>query len=98
VVRTVVILIAFGLAGCEQVAPPGFDRMPAKLAPGDRCGASSSSYQSLVGRNKSYLSDMLLPTGARVIQPGMAVTADYSAERLNIDIGKDGRIARIWCG
>lgn len=92
------VLVALGLGRCDPVAPPGFDRQPAQLAPGDSCGAGSRSWQSLVGRSQAALDDMVFPTGARIITPSMAVTADYSAARMNIDIGKDGRIARVWCG
>lgn len=34
----------------------------------------------------------------RWIEPGMAVTADYSAERLNVILDEDGRIATLRCG
>lgn len=36
--------------------------------------------------------------GVRVIRPGMAVTMDYRADRLNIEIDDDNRIVRIHCG
>ena len=36
--------------------------------------------------------------GLRVIRPGMAVTADYRAGRLNIDVDDSGRITRVHCG
>lgn len=34
----------------------------------------------------------------RVIHPGDAVTMDYRADRLNVELGTDGRIARLRCG
>jgi hypothetical protein len=33
----------------------------------------------------------------RVITPGMAITADFQANRLNFEIGDDGTITRIAC-
>jgi hypothetical protein len=60
------------------------------------CGAAGM--QDLLGQDRSVLAAMTLPAGTRVITPGMAITEDYSARRLNIDIGADGRIQRLWCG
>lgn len=34
----------------------------------------------------------------RTIKPGDAVTMDFRPDRLNIEIGEDGRIKRIRCG
>lgn len=34
----------------------------------------------------------------RWIVPGGLVTQDYSETRLNIEIGRDGRVSRVWCG
>jgi hypothetical protein len=34
----------------------------------------------------------------RTIEPGMMVTMDYSAARLNIYVGPDGRVERLACG
>jgi hypothetical protein len=66
-------------------------------APGrDACGASAM--QDLVGQKQSVLAAMSFPAPTRIIQPGMAVTMDYSEARLNIWIGKDGRIERVTCG
>ena len=36
--------------------------------------------------------------GVRVIRPGMAVTMDYRAGRLNIEVDKAGRIVKVHCG
>jgi len=33
----------------------------------------------------------------RMIRPGMAVTMDYRADRLNVDVGERGRIRRLYC-
>lgn len=60
------------------------------------CGADGM--QGLVGQDKAVLAAMTFPMGTRIIEPGMAITEDYSESRLNIDLGRDGRIARVWCG
>lgn len=36
--------------------------------------------------------------GVRVIRPGMAVTMDYRAGRLNLELDDQGRIAKASCG
>ena len=61
----------------------------------DACG--SAGYQAIVG---SPLAAVTLPAdlGARIIQPGTAVTTDYNPERLNIEVDVDGRITRVFCG
>ena len=39
----------------------------------------------------------LFAAGTRIIGPTQAVTQDYRLSRLNFEIGKDGRIAKISC-
>ena len=38
-----------------------------------------------------------LPAGTRIINPGDPVTRDLRRDRLNIEIGADGNIARVAC-
>lgn len=78
------------LAACVEPAPA-----PAPLPDTDQCRASA--LQGLVGQPKTVLRTMLLPAGSRVINPGDAVTMDFNPERLNVEIGTDGRIAKIGC-
>lgn len=69
---------------------------PATPAPdADACNASSLS--GLVGQPSTVLKTMLLPAGTRVINPGEPVTMDFRPDRMNIEIGTDGRIAKIGC-
>ncbi len=35
---------------------------------------------------------------SRVVRPGMMVTMDYRMDRLNVRVGKSGRIIRLTCG
>jgi hypothetical protein len=60
------------------------------------CGAAGM--QDLVGRDKAALAAITLPVGTRVIEPGTAVTEDYRADRLNIDVDAGGTITGVWCG
>lgn len=60
------------------------------------CGAAE--LQSLVGTSVGTLDASALPEPRRVIFPGQPVTMDYRAERLNVEIGKDDKIARVYCG
>ena len=62
----------------------------------DTCGMAA--LQDLVGTEASGLEAVTLPEGTRIILPGMAVTMDYSPSRLNIDVGEDGLVTRLWCG
>ena len=67
----------------------------APLPDADLCRASG--FQGLVGQPQSVLRTMMLPAGSRVIGPGDAVTADFRPDRLNIETGTDGRIAKVGC-
>ena len=62
----------------------------------DSCGATA--LQDLVGRPASVLQTMRFGTKTRFLRPGMAVTADYSASRLNINIDKSETISAVACG
>lgn len=76
------------LAACQPATPT--------LPPDDACGASG--LQDFVGQPESVLAATTFPAPVRIIHPDTPVTEDYSPSRLNIDIGRDGRIARVWCG
>lgn len=62
----------------------------------DACGAAA--LQGLVGQPRSVLETMRFGQTTRIIEPGMAVTMDYQAARLNIWIAESGRIERVTCG
>ena len=83
--RLAFVALALALAGCVAAEPQP-----------NACGAAGM--QDLVGKDQSVLAAMTLPAGTRVITPGMAVTEDYSASRLNIDLDAQGRITGLWCG
>lgn len=81
------------LAACQPASP---DLPPPDATPGvDACGAAE--LQDMVGDPKTILDVMKFAVPIRVIEPGMAVTADFSPNRLNFEIAADGTIARIAC-
>jgi hypothetical protein len=51
----------------------------------------------LVGRDAAVLQTMRFGQTVRIIRPGMAVTEDYSTERLNIEIDARETIVRVSC-
>ncbi len=93
-----------GLAACTPMA--GDDTVagpePRAPAPGavasgqDECGAAG--LQNLVGTSVGVLDPSALPEPRRIIFPGQAVTMDLRAERLNVEIGTDDEVARVFCG
>ncbi len=97
-------------AGCGPEAPPIGDpsepalRLPASRASSsedDPCGAAQ--LHELLQRHDSpairaAVSRFAGEAPVRWIAPGMAVTADYAPERLNLILDEDGRIATMRCG
>lgn len=64
--------------------------------PPDTC--QMAAHRDLIGREGASIDQSTLPAGARVICHNCPVTLDYSAERLNVDLGADGKVARLHCG
>jgi hypothetical protein len=62
----------------------------------NQCGALDLQY--LVGAPASELDRMRFNKPVRVIYPDTAVTMDYSADRLNFEVDRTGRITRVNCG
>lgn len=89
-------LLALGACDAmnQGAAPDGVE--PAVVAEEDACGAAAR--QGLVGTSVGALEAASLPENRRIIFPGMPVTMDYRADRLNVEIGRDDRIARVFCG
>ena len=95
--RAMALLLPFAFAACVEgtVSPdPGMTDDP--LPPATGCGAPELQY--LVGQSETILQRMKFANRVRIIHPGMAVTMDYSADRLNIEIDETGKIARVSCG
>lgn len=83
------------LAACDVArVPPAVPPVPVGEA--DTCGGAQ--YAGLVGQDATALERVLIIGQVRVIRPGTAVTMDFRPQRLNFEVGEDGRIARIYCG
>lgn len=84
------------LMGCAQPASP-----PPAPAPIGECRAEPA--RGLEGRvfNAQVQAEAQRQSGARVIRvirPGQAVTMDFSAHRLNIELDAADRVQRLRCG
>ncbi len=89
--RPLAVLIPLSLMACVELPVP-VDPEPIENA----CGAAD--LQDLVGRQAAVLQTMRFGQPVRIIRPGMAVTMDYVAERLNIEIDAREVIVRVSCG
>jgi hypothetical protein len=61
----------------------------------DTCGIAR--FRNLVGTQASEIDQSTLPPRTRIITPDMMVTQDFSAQRLNIMVGTDGRVGSLRC-
>lgn len=81
-------------AGATDPATPA-------LRNADTCGAAKAQARLNSLPSKDILTairDDVGHTRIRVIAPGTVVTMDYVPNRLNVEIGPDGRIKSIRCG
>jgi hypothetical protein len=99
-------LVVIGLAACsqdrnytyrelEQIARRSTEEQINRPPP-DTC--QMAAHQDLIGRVGAEIDQSTLPSGARVICHNCSVTMDYRADRLNIDLGPDGKVVRLHCG
>ncbi len=88
------VLAAAALSGCVMADDAMVPMPPAPEAAACR----APGLQGLVGQPETVIQTMRLTGTVRVIRPGMMITQDFSPSRVNIAIGPDGRIARVWCG
>jgi hypothetical protein len=91
------VVMAGALAACVPVEPgPGGPYPPVSSGGVNQCGALD--LQFLVGGPARALESMRFNKPMRVIYPDTAVTMDYSADRLNFEVDRSGRIIRVSCG
>lgn len=83
------------LAACQSPSTSQ-GQSPAHTQAEDECGAASR--QNLVGTAGAALDRSALPKNTRIIHPDTVVTMDYLVQRLNVYVGKDGKIERVTCG
>lgn len=82
-----------------QPAPPSESAKPEPAA--DECGASKlGSYmgQAAAADTMAKIKQTIGHDRIRTINPGDAVTMDFRPDRLNLEVGEDGRIKRLRCG
>jgi hypothetical protein len=94
------------LAACVSGQPPSYRELEQMAhrqqgeaigrPPPDTCHAAA--HQDLIGADGAGIDLSTLPAGARVICHGCAVTLDYRADRLNVELGPDGKVASLRCG
>ncbi len=85
-------LAALSIIACQA------DELDTKVADTKTdCGAAQ--LQNLVGQDQSTLEGMSFDAqNVRIITPGTMITMDHLETRLNIAIGEDGKITRVYCG
>ncbi len=96
--RRTVLLLPMALAACATAAPP-----PASAGPEGRYVCRQASYEEFIGRVASteVAAELLRASGARTIRwvrPGMAITMEYSEERLTVRLASNNRIVTANCG
>jgi hypothetical protein len=80
----------------QAAAPATPPAQAAAPADADECGMARFTY--LIGQHESAIPRDRLPPGARVICATCMVTQDFRADRLNFQLGADGRVGSIRCG
>ncbi|WP_334182321.1 I78 family peptidase inhibitor [Novosphingobium sp.] len=100
---TATVTLATALFALSACASTGNDKVadatpPPSMEPS--CGAEQ--FASYIGQTAS--DDVIAAITAargdkpmRVIKPGMAVTMDYRPDRLNVQVGEDGKISKFTC-
>ena len=95
-------VLALGLAACASTGSnsPADSTEPAPAPADDKCNAARVA--DVVGQpyNDALLARVKAAVGhdvIRPIRPGQPVTMDYREERLNIEIGADGKVVRVYC-
>ena len=91
----------FFLAACQTGMKTDSAPIQAAVSPSapsaeDPC--SSRNFGNLVGTPGDQVKDSMFPAGSRVLRPGMVMTMDYRSERLNVVIGEEGTVERVYCG
>lgn len=97
-IRFALPLIALAVIGCKSDARP---ETPAPAPPGVEC--NSNGLESLIGKTQSAetSAEAKRLSGAnfvRYLTPGMMVTMEFRADRLNLHLGTDGKIGSARCG
>ena len=96
-IRAILQLTLLATAGCHYDSAPEGSPPP----PPGKCVADGLGSLTGKTRNEAVAKQALRLSGAKTIRwisPGMAVTMDYSEDRLNLDLDAQGKIVRAHCG
>lgn len=90
---------AVGAPGPGMPPPgPGGGYHPDPIVPGPGCDQTRLDPATILGRRPEELGIGRFRFPVRVVAPGMAVTMDYSPDRLTLETDENGRIIRFNCG
>lgn len=78
----------------DQVGRDSLD--PSRRAEPDTC--EMAAHQSFVGMDPAAIDQSALPQHARVICYGCLPTQDRNPHRLNLQLGRDGKVESLRCG
>ena len=95
---TLTLPLLLSVAACAGVPVGG---TPPPTGPGAICKAADAQFA--VGRNAdgALQEQARVRSGARsvrTLRPGQAVTMEFSAERLNLDVDASGKVTAARCG
>lgn len=57
-----------------------------------------AQHQSYIGMDEAAVAAATLPANARVICYGCLATQDHNSRRLNLQLGRDGKVESLRCG
>ena len=101
------LLQGCAVQGGPERSPEPSDRPgPGRAVAGDHTGSAGDGaracaearYRALVGQPITVIDTAALPRPLRVVPAGRRTTADHRPERMNIVVGRDGRVAGVRCG
>ena len=94
-VEPLLLALCMVLVGCAPMPPE-----PSPPYTG-QCDASKAAWAIGKAATADVVERIRVDTGsqvARVIKPGQAVTMDYSAARVNVNVNDRGAITKLTCG
>lgn len=94
--KRLLLVSVLALAACQAGVKPDAQSGAAVRSGDDPCGESRFSH--LVGTSGDAVQASMFPQGTRVLRPGMVMTMDYRADRLNVVINPAGKVDRVYCG
>jgi hypothetical protein len=83
------------LASCTSSIRSG---LTGETSASGRGSCEAGDYEAMVGQEFTLLNDASLPEDARVLFPGATVSDDSDPSRVNIVVGTDDKITRVYCG